>query len=453
MTTTDRRRNAAVAFTRFGLGPRAGKGIDLIVSDPIGALLEELDTPRRARIRNSALPNLAEACAVAHTTFQAENDLVQRELLARIEKQRTARIGFQERLVMFWSNHFNMNIAKNGAVRATIGQYERGVVRFHYLAKFERLLISTMRHPAMLAYLDQADSTGPNSQGGREGNRGLNFNLAREVLELHTVGIGAGYTEADVRGMARILSGWSYVRGWEARGGWNGGTAANHGQFIYRGYWHEPGRHRVLGKAYRPRGIRQGQEALKDLAKHPATAQFIAYKLVHHFLAETPTPDLVNPVRRAFQDSEGDLKETARAMVLLPNALTLPRTKLRHPYEIFIAQIRALGVPWHRDDYWRLIEALHALGNKPWMWTQPNGYPDINAHWETPDGVRVRADALGMTTWALHTRNPSLPPASRLANKMLGPLMSDTTRSEIGSAVNAREALTLLFLSPEFQRR
>ncbi len=453
MTSTEQRERAVIAFTRFGLGATSSVGLTQIESDPIGAILEELENPTRAIIRDRELPGYAAACAVAHTSFEAEDQLMKRELSARVEKHRTSQIGFLERLVMFWSNHFNMTVAKNGAVRATIGQYERDVVRRRFLGSFEGLLRNTIRHPAMMAYLDNADSIGPNSAVGRSTGRGINVNLAREILELHTVGVGAGYTEIDIRNMAYILSGWSYVRGWEARANVNGGNAANHGQFIYRSRWHEPGGFTVLGRRYRAVGERQGQRVIRDLSRHPATAQFIAYKLVHHFLTDNPTPDLVDPVKRAFLNSEGDLKETARALVQMPASWSLPLAKLRRPYELLVAQLRALEMTWHPEDLWRLYEALHAMGNKPWMWTAPNGYPDSNEHWESPDGIRVRADSIQMTTWALTNREGRSPSALDIGSSLFGPLLSATTQQALRTAANAREALTLLFLSPEFQRR
>lgn len=424
-----------------------------IVSDPIGAVLEELESPVRLNIANNAVPRYRAVLGTIDTTFSGENAMMQRELRARVEHQTQTPIGFLERLVLFWSNHFNMTIEKHSTIRAAIGQYERGVVRRHVLGSFDQMLTSTIMHPTMLAYLDNADSMGPNSVEGRRSERGLNVNLGREILELHTVGVGAGYTEEDIYNLACALTGWGYIRGWEARNGANGGNAQNRGLFNFRPRWHEPGSFSVMNRRYGQAGVRKGQRVLEDLGKHPATAQHIAFKLIQHFLTDEPTPDLVDPVARAFIDSEGDLKETAKALVHLPASWTMPMTKLRRPYELLIAQMRALGANYHRDDEWRFDEALKGLGNQPWRWSTPDGFPDENAHWASPDAIRVRADAIQMTTWALTHRDPFQGSPARRAEKILGARLDNHTLRAIQRTRNKREALNILFLSPEFQRR
>ena len=285
---------------------------------------------------------------------------------ARIDKQMQVQIGFVERLVMFWSNHFSMTVNKVEAVRGTFGQWERDVIRKNVLGKFHDMLRETYNHPAMIAYLDNDNSIGPNSQRGIEWGVGLNENLARELMELHTVGSGGGYTEADVTAMAKILTGWSYVRGWEADNRFEGGTPQNRGQFIYRPRWHEPGAITLMGKRYAPAGKDQCEAVLLDLARSPGTAEHIAFKLVHHFITDEPTPAMVDPIKQAFLDSDGDLKAVALALINLPEAWSLPFEKIRTPYEMTIAQYRALSERYSLDDGWMLTEPLYALRQMPW---------------------------------------------------------------------------------------
>ncbi len=243
------------------------------------------------------------------------------EIDARIDKHMSVPIGFVERLVIFWSNHFSMTVHKSDAVRGLIGQLERDVIRKNVLGKFSDMLVGVMRHPAMLSYLDNVNSIGPNSPAGKSWGVGFNENLAREAMELHTVGSGGGYTEDDVTAFARILTGWSYVRDWEADRHYNGGTQANRGRFIYRWNWHEPGTIRFRGKDYAPEGMMQGLRALLDLARSSATAEHIAFKLVRHFITDEPTPALVDPLKQKFIETGGDLKAVALALLDFPGGM------------------------------------------------------------------------------------------------------------------------------------
>lgn len=449
MPTQAQLNQAAIAYQRFGLGPRNG-GLKQIADDARGALLDELDRPQRARIRATGLPDYARAGVIGTQTFFEQQDVFLAEVRARFSHQIRTPIGFLERLVMFWSNHFNMSVEKKGHIRAMLGQYERNVVRANVLGRFERMLRMTVTHPAMIGYLDNTESIGPNSPAGQRFQAGVNENLARELMELHTVGVGGGYDEKDVGSLAKILSGHSYVRGWEVANGTF--PESMRGQYVFRESWHEPGAHRVLG-IRPPNNRRQLARVLGHLASRPATAQHLAYKLVSHFLTDRPTPAMINPVARAYLDSDGDLKETARALVLLPEAWTLPMTKFRTPQELLIAQARALGQHWDDQDLWRANEFLKALGHYPWHWWTPDGYPDENDHWLSPNGLRVRADGIQMTTWALmQRRQPNKAPV-RIAATVCGPRLSAATRNKIRETPNAIAALATLFLSPEFQRR
>src|SRR5262247_2479261 len=336
---------AALALNRFGLGPRLGS-IAAIASDPRGALLAELDQPQAGALAASQLPTSAaafRAVADANAERRARQIVMAREqeakraaepamneasapggdeavakmaaeavpnpgrqiylneAKARIDAALASQIGFAERLVWFWSNHFCISADK---IQSMSGAYEREAVRPHILGRFQDLLQAAEGHPAMLFYLDNTMSLGPNSVAGINRTRGLNENLAREILELHTLGVRTVYTQEDVTSFAKVITGWSIL---------TTDTNPHHGgEFLYHPRMHEPGAQTVLGKSYRDTGQEQGRAVLTDLARHPATATHIATKLARHFIADEPPPVLVERLTRRFTETEGDLWEVAK---------------------------------------------------------------------------------------------------------------------------------------------
>jgi uncharacterized protein (DUF1800 family) len=441
---------ALVAFQRFGLGAKPG-GPARIGQDPKGAIQDEVRTRDIALIVDPALPNYRKACFESQMDFSRAEDLRQLELNARIDKQMLVEIGFVERLVIFWANHFSMTVNKSGAVRGTIGQWERDVIRANVLGKFSDMLYGTFEHPAMLSYLDNDDSIGPNSSIGQQWGAGFNENLAREAMELHTVGSDGGYTEEDVTAFAKILTGWSYVRGWEAEGGYNGGTRRNRGQFIYRANWHEPGAITLMGRTYPAEGKRQASRVLNYLARHPSTAEHIAFKLVRHFITDDPTPEMVEPLKRRFLSSDGNLKLVSLALLDLPEAWSAPLTKLRTPNEMSVAQYRALGKRYKDDNIWAFSEPLKALNNMQWESPSPEGYADDTPKWLSPDAIRLRLDTAQYRNWS--TVGSYQGNVVRLAGWLFDAALSRETRERIDGIGNNNNALTILFTSPEFQRR
>lgn len=446
-----RQREAHIAFTRFGLGARRNRFSE-ILSNPRRAVLMELNRPAQRLIHNADLPTHAVA-GRASENGQRSRGIYRDEIMARLRKQMQPEVGFVERLVMFWTNHFFVNAGMNGPARAMAGEMERNRIRRHVLGNFRDMLGAVISHPAMIHSLQNGQSIGPNSPFGRNGNRGLNENLARELLELHTVGVSAGYTQQDVENTARILTGWSVVTPWQGHNGWHGGTPQTIGRFIFRQNWQEPGAFRVMGRTYGQPGIRRVWALLDDLALHPSTAQHIAFKLVKHFITDTPTPAMVNPVARAFLRSGGDLAETARALVRRPAAWRLPARKIRTPYELFVAQRRALGVAWTDDDFNLVMAALGFLSHRPWEWDFPDGFPDDSDFWLTPDAAVNRLGATQAVLRRVVAQRPNLPPAARIAAGVLGQTISAATLRTIRGTDNNVHALAGLFLSPEFQRR
>ena len=193
------------------------------------------------------------------------------------------------------------------------GAYEREAIRPHVLGRFADMLLAAEGHPAMLFYLDQTASMGANSIAGINRTRGLNENLAREILELHTLGVRSGYTQDDVIGFANVLTGWTLVP--------PGDNPEHGGEFIFNPRLHEPGAQKVLGKTYEDEAVEQGRAVLRDLAAHPATATHVATKLARHFIADTPPPPLVERMAKAFLDTGGDLKEVAKDDGLVSRSL------------------------------------------------------------------------------------------------------------------------------------
>jgi uncharacterized protein (DUF1800 family) len=361
------------------------------------------------------------------------------EAVARVHLALAAEAGFAERLVQFWSNHFCVSVAKGNFVRAMAGAFEREAIRPNIFGRFEEMLIAVESHPAMLNFLDNQLSIGPDSRAGKRRGRGLNENLAREILELHTLGVSGGYTQADVTALARIITGWTIV-GRDARLGFPGSFAFNPGL-------HDPGGQRLLGKVYRQEGKEKGLAALADLARHPSTAAFVAHKLARHFIADEPPQALVAELARVFRETGGDLAALSRALVTSELAWSAPATKLRTPQEFLVAALRALG---RKPDFGQIAGPLGVMGQPFWQPSGPDGYPDGNAAWATPEGIKTRIDVAAQLG---RQAAGSVADPRQLVEEVLGPLASAQTRQAVARAESKPQALALLLMSPEFQRR
>jgi uncharacterized protein (DUF1800 family) len=361
------------------------------------------------------------------------------EALARLQRAMISDCGFTERLVVFWSNHFCISANKGELARIWAGSFEREAIRPHVLGRFSDMLKAVEQHPAMLFFLDNQQSLGPDSRAGQNRKRGLNENLAREIMELHTLGVGGGYTQDDVTSLARIITGWTFAG--------RQGQLGTPGTFVFNANAHEPGAQLLLGKTYENNGLAQGEAALEDIARHPSTAKFIATKFARHFVADDPPPALVARLQEVFRKSDGDLKALAAALVDSDEAWQAPQTKMRSPYEFLVATGRLLSqIP---DDPSRYLGGLNLLGQPLWTPTGPNGFPDTNAAWAAPEGMKLRLDISAQV-------------ASRLADTIdprdllelaAADAASTETRRTVERAESRQQALALLLMSPEFQRR
>ena len=347
-----------------------------------------------------------------------------------------ADIGFAERLAWFWSNHFCVSADKFG-VRSIAGAYEREAIRAHLLGRFGDMLLAVETHPAMLIYLDNARSIGPDSVAGVRQKRGLNENLAREILELHTLGVRTVYTQDDVTRFANVITGWTIIppRQDPERGG----------EFIFNERMHQPGAQTVIGRSYPDTGFEQGRAVLATLARHPATARHLASKLARHFVADEPPPALVERLAKRFLDTQGDLKEMAKALVTAPEAWDAPRSKLKRPGEWIVGVLRATGVT--PPEIGPVMQAHNLLGEPLWRPPAPKGFADDSAAWL--DGLAQRIDLANQFARRLAAEADP----REVFEEVLAPLASTETRQTIARAESRPQALVLLLMAPEFQRR
>ncbi|WP_374546061.1 DUF1800 family protein [Rhodoblastus sp.] len=361
------------------------------------------------------------------------------EALARFRRAYEARAGLVERLVAFWSNHFALSMSKGGPTSITAGVFEREAIRPHVLGRFADMLLAAESHPAMLFYLDAQQSVGPDSPVGTKQNRGRNENLGREILELHTLGVNGGYSQADVIALSDMLTGWRFA-GRDQKFG-------PPGAFIFQANVHEPGAQKLLGADYPPGAVDQAQAALLALARRPETARHLAFKLAKHFVADAPPPVLVERLAQVFLTTDGDLRAVTLALIDAPESFAAPPMKMRDPWEFVVASARLLGhAP---DEPGPVISALDMLGQPLWRPPGPNGFPDDAAAWASPDGIRTRLDLASQ--WAIRLRDP--PDPRELCDAALGAAASPETRQAVSRAETRPQGLALLLMAPEAQRR
>jgi uncharacterized protein (DUF1800 family) len=485
-------RGAALALHRFGFGPRPGS-IAAVAPDPRAAVLADLDRPKAgqiiaaaglmtsgaanratfeffaernakakvARLREEEAKRVAAESGTgammeaksemaaekpaataadkppANTPVAPPPETVPQQIFfaearARFDAAIGAEVGFVERLVWFWSNHFCVNT--DDTVMA--GAYEREAIRPHVLGRFVDLVQAAEGHPAMLLYLTNTLSMGPNSIGGINRSRGLNENLAREILELHTLGVRTGYTQEDVTSFAKVITGWTILPT---------DTNPDHGgEFQFHRLMHEPGPQTVIGKSYRDTGMEQGRAVLADLAHHPATARHVAFKLARYFVADDPPPALVAKLEQRFNETDGDLYEVSKALVTAPESWSEERVKLKRPSEWMTAYLRAARFT---GDIRAMNGGMNRLGEPLWRPPSPRGFPDEKGAWL--DGLSHRLDIANNFS----QRNADRLDAMTMLDTALGPLASEETRRAIARAETKPQALTLMLMAPEFQWR
>lgn len=474
--------DAALAAHRFGLGePELG----VVGADARGWLKAQIG-PADAQ-RGTALPGLAQALAVQIEARRQPGAagsaplraLVQADIRARLATAAATARPFAERLALFWANHFTVSLGK-GSATGLVGAFEREAIRPHIAGRFADLLAAAVTHPAMLRYLDNHLSAGPQSRVVQRLQRraamraaapasapnsadpmppprltGLNENLAREVLELHTLGVSGGggrlgpwggYTQADVTALAAVLTGWRGPRPGEGAASDMAADPADPLSHFDAG-WHQPGTKSLLGRSY-AEGPRSLRTVLDDLARHPSTARFIAAKLARHLVADDPPPALVDRLAQRFTQTDGDLAAVYATLIDAPEAWLAAPAKLKTPEEFVLSSARLLRLGDRLAA--RAADAgLSTLGQRPQAAPSPAGWPDRAVDWLGPEAVWQRLE------WSVQVaeRLGSRVDARALAQASLGPLLGEASRQQIDRAADGPQALALLLMAPEFQRR
>lgn len=460
------------AANRFGLGARPGE-LRLISPGPREWLNGQLRGSRPMPEAMRGLPGSADVFKTyaqgreerrnARKSAASEGDAAKQALagirtkLAPIYQDQVAaryRVAaatpepFRERLVHFWTNHFAVS-ADKAQVIALAATLENEAIRPHIGASFARMLHAVEAHPAMIMYLDNQASIGPHSQlasraqrRARSGSRklGINENLAREILELHTLGVNGGYSQQDVTTFAQALTGWSI-----------GGTRAfgdgKPGEFEFHEQAHEPGAKTILGKRYGQEGVAQPRAVLDDLARHPATARHVATKLARHFIADDPPATAVDRIAKAFTDGDGNLPSVHEAVIDAAEAAESTGKKFKTPHEFVVSALRMLDFVPELPQ--QILAPLQLLGQRPYSPGSPAGWPDTADRWDGPDALLKRIE------WAAAL-------GDRIANRVqplvvgeqsLGAGLSERTRTAVARAASAAQGVALLLASPEFQRR
>jgi uncharacterized protein (DUF1800 family) len=460
------------ALNGFGLGARPGERRQ--VDDPRGWLRAQLQggspvLPVPAEATPQRIAEAIRAFRMAGQADQQARQQLRRRLVeiaaaenrAALAARVTTERPFVERLVAFWSNHLCVSAAAKILVAPLAGSYEREAIRPHVLGRFEDMVMASAKHPAMLAYLDNFQSIGPNSRGAQagrgRGQRGLNENYARELLELHTLGVDGGYTQQDVQELARVLTGWT-IGGVGGGGVLAGAVRALRGRgaradadgpvtFAFQELLHEPGAKTVLGVRYQPAGVAEGEQAIRALCRHASTARFVARKLVAHVVGDTPPPAAVDRVARVFRDSDGDLRRVSAALIDLPEAWGDDARKFRTPQEWVVAVLRALGTDTVNDQS---IQVLRQLRHPLWSPQAPKGFGDTMQEWADPDSLLNRAELA--RTLARRVRAARLYPRQLLDVVDL-PQADPLTRLAADASIAADERIALVLAAPAFQWR
>ncbi|MCP5432477.1 MAG: DUF1800 domain-containing protein [Alphaproteobacteria bacterium] len=528
-------KDAAIAVNRFGLGARPGE-LDAAAGDPKRWLLEQLEGPyeepeelkgfattaahradyfyrymvvgyglgaaqkeAKAKGDTAKVEKLAadiKRSLGGYVTWAAENFVI--EYGARTNIALTTDRPFRERLVRFWSNHLVVPVIKQ-QTQVIAGAYEREAIRPRVTGKFADMLMASAKNPGMLVFLDNLESVGPSSAYGKASGKGLNENLAREILELHTMGVEGGYTQADVIELAKGITGWTT---WPVFSSMDYQTQARRGDppggFVFYQDWHEPGDFTVVGKSYPAGGLAQGEAMLEDLARKPATARFLATKLARHFSADEPSADLVKRLADVYLAHDTDLSEMTRALVEADEVWTGAQSKLKQPEDYAISCYRALGltvgggaVPpmplydfdtydrdagnwaWLAGDPFGVLKSrsldqfkgeraqmganianfyndVKAMGQSPWNAPGPQGWYDRWSDWAGADSMLKRVEwSLALAT----TEGERAADPRAFLDTTLGALAPGDLKDAVARAATKPQGIGLVLASPDFQRR
>jgi uncharacterized protein (DUF1800 family) len=412
--------------------------------DQIALYQDSLRARQEARSASIAPDKRALKLRMAQKSYRQESrDAVTRTLLLRLQQSTMTEAPVKERLALFWSNHFTVSRLDRPQIAGACAAYENEAIRANLDGHFAELLVSVVQHPVMLLFLDNAVSTGPNSVLGKRRSRsGINENLAREILELHTLGVDGGYGQEDVMALARIITGWTVGNTRSRRYG------IEPGDFGFLDLIHEPGTQRLLGRDYADQGLDQGVSALRDLAAHPSTARFIARKLVTQLAGDTPSDADIDQVAAVFQQTDGHLPSVHAAALNLESVWEPAVRKFKTPYELLVSALRGLDVvrPPGAEG---LLHALATMNHSPFFAPSPAGWPDTAGHWSSPTALDQRI-SWGVSIAEYLGNHFDAPKA---AVNMLDPSSSARLLTAIDEAASPTQGLALLLASPDFQWR
>ncbi|WP_246036869.1 DUF1800 domain-containing protein [Thalassotalea litorea] len=343
--------------------------------------------------------------------------------------------GVSWRLLDFFSNHFSVSASSQGmtALAATL---EREAIAPHLLGSFTDMLIAVCQHPAMLIYLNNEKSFGPNSIFVQHGRLGLNENLAREILELHTLGVDGGYTQQDVVELAKGITGWSVKKP----------VDESSKGFKYRSYGHEPGARVLLGKQYSQKGMHQGLAMLADLAAHPSTAKFITHKLAVHFVSDKPSKALLESLEKRWLNTNGNIREVMEALVNHPEAWQQQTRKYKSPRDFVYSALRGLDVKSIKQGQY--FATMRSLGQAPFKAGSPAGFGDVQQTWDGASALMARIEWSSELAQRAQETDPET-----LMTTSLGSAISHDTFTHVSRAESRDVAMTIMLMSPEFQRR
>ena len=448
--------NASLVAFRFGYGLPITTAAPLTPEAMLASLAGPDDMAQRFPIpsydwvhERAAEVARNKAAAKTDPALQARLDIIVRDLeatglmamRATIARALDATDGFRERLVAFWADHFTISAGgREDAI--TPYAFVEDAIRPHLCAPFGDMLAAVVHHPGMLLYLDQTRSVGPNSRRASRKGGGLNENLARELLELHSMGVGAAYSQDDVRQLAEVLTGLTY----DARRG-----------FAFDARMAEPGAETVLGKTYGETGEGPIRAFLHDLAVRPETALYISRKLAVHFLSDAPDDAVVQAMATVWMRTGGSLLDVYGALLHHPAAWEPTAQKARQPWDFILSALRGLGVTGAQVTDWptprlkeAVIQPLRAMGQSWKSPPGPDGWPEGLHNWITPQGL---AERIGWAMrWPAEFSNP-LPDPTAFAETVLGDRASAAILWAVVRAESLAEGVGIVLSSPEFNRR
>jgi uncharacterized protein (DUF1800 family) len=425
---------------------------DVLMEEKLAAL-KTMRLNSRELIELYPPPQQAKQQAAQNPELMGRQEMMQgpRVVILELQQARLLRAVHTERqlyevMAGFWSNHFNIFAAK-GADRWLSTSYDRDTIRPHALGRFKDLLRATAQSPAMLFYLDNWLSASPDAARFAPNNRrrGLNENYARELMELHTLGVDGGYTQKDVQEVARCFTGWT-IRQPRGEGG-----------FYFEPRIHDPGEKIVLGRRIPAGGgIDDGLTVLDLLAHHPSTARFISLKLARRFVSDNPPSSIVNKAAEAFRRSDGDIPTILRAIFDAPEffAPEAFQAKVKMPLEYVASALRATGAEVQMSH--QLLRYLGRMGEPLFLAQPPTGYPDAGASWTSPDMLLTRmnfaADLISNRIPGSRVRPEAVSDRDSFARLIAPDALSPATRSAV-SETDGSQSIALLMAAPEFQRR